>query len=409
MGILYRIKTADGKESHLFGTVQSDDEAILTLPFQVKTAFDNASCCVFESFELSDPQSIQKIITEYGINWDLDKIDFANEQLKTEYINSATVQLKSLYPHESNFAISKRVNNTFPLEIYFRAINQHAPSKNTATLSNQLLEASTNHNKLTICVGPTEELVLATYGLNFNPIEQIEIYNFLLSTDSPDQVPSLLKTFYLRDNLNILNDYAKLIKTQADQDVVSQYFSNILDETQTTILKGIVRLNSDSTFIAVSATYVENIAKNLSEQGYLVEPIGLTQRTYPIAGSLDDGKKVDAFRRIYRALADGQTGYFKRKKFLPIDGTVSINQIMDYVDKHPKSRSDEAWRLAQLHYDNISRSNKELIGSIHSYAYAKSTFFKHTTNQIRGKNNIQAPAKSRTDRIYEALEAPLSI
>ncbi len=131
----------------------------------------------------------------------------------------------------------------------------------------------------------------------------------------------------------------------------------------------------------------------------------------------DDLKQVNskivllgAFNKIYEALWEGQTSFFKTPK-----QQLTYNQIISYVKANPVSRTAKAWELAQLHYADTSTSNQQLFKSIHQYTYDRSScfsFFKQTKNFSGGyEANMQdiidhASDDSRTGKIRNALMQP---
>jgi hypothetical protein len=117
-----------------------------------------------------------------------------------------------------------------------------------------------------------------------------------------------------------------------------------------------------------------------------------------------------AFRKIYEALYEGQTSFFKTPK-----KQLSYDQIASYVKENPDSRTATAWKLAQLHHADTSTSNQDLFKSIHQYTFDRSScfsFFKQTKNFSAGYDaNMldiidQASDDSRTGKIRNALMQP---
>lgn len=117
-------------------------------------------------------------------------------------------------------------------------------------------------------------------------------------------------------------------------------------------------------------------------------------------------KKLDDFKKIYNALYDGQTSFFKGKRRV----YSSVDEIEHYIKSNPKSRTAKAWALTIHYYSTPMITNYEqLIGDIHRYAYSKSSIFglfKRTTNPSHifepikfGQAQKSYVKNSRTDKI----------
>lgn len=124
-----------------------------------------------------------------------------------------------------------------------------------------------------------------------------------------------------------------------------------------------------------------------------------------------EAAKVTAFQKIYRALYEGKSSFFKRQ-CAPIDTLNTVHAIVSYVEENPKSRSATAWRLADQHYNNPSVYNLELFKHIHQYAFKHSSscfgLFKRTQiaadyHDARQKIDM-ANDDSHTGKIKRALE-----
>ncbi|MBA3536160.1 MAG: hypothetical protein H0T84_06065 [Tatlockia sp.] len=123
--------------------------------------------------------------------------------------------------------------------------------------------------------------------------------------------------------------------------------------------------------------------------------------------------QVQAFRKIYTALYEGQSSLFKLNAK---HSELTIEKIKSYTTTYPTSRSAKAWKLAQIHYENTSSTNQVLFKSIHKYSFKNSsTFF----SLFRQSNNFpadyatnienkieQASDDSRTGKIRNALSQP---
>ena len=132
-------------------------------------------------------------------------------------------------------------------------------------------------------------------------------------------------------------------------------------------------LMKGNTFVAVGAGHLSGIISQLAEEGYKIHPVKLGKRYYPIKGTLDDGKKVKAFRTIYLALFYGQSGWKIKDSLFPANNkVVTFKTIKCFVQKNPVGRTAKAWHLANLYFQNVSPDNTQLFAKIHKYSYKHS-------------------------------------
>ncbi|MBA2710224.1 MAG: hypothetical protein H0U57_06505 [Tatlockia sp.] len=128
----------------------------------------------------------------------------------------------------------------------------------------------------------------------------------------------------------------------------------------------------------------------------------------PIVSKQNPIYVLRAFRKIYEALYEGQTSFFKTPK-----KRLSYNEIVKYSKEHPTSRTAKAWELAQLHHHNPTSENQKLFKSIHQYCFENSSsffsLFRQSRNFSRGYEGDlidtidNAHDDSRTGKIRNAL------
>ncbi|KTD16521.1 hypothetical protein [Legionella jordanis] len=145
---------------------------------------------------------------------------------------------------------------------------------------------------------------------------------------------------------------------------------------------------------------------------------GNTQNQEKIASvsSAKEAEKILAFQKIYLALYDGQSSFFKRKSPLLCKPDLSIADITAYIKLHPNGRSAMAWALARNSGD-VNSSNENLFRAIHNYSFRHSSsffgIFKQTKNfpdshyQNIAAKIAHAPAHSRTGKIRDQLDESL--
>jgi hypothetical protein len=159
----------------------------------------------------------------------------------------------------------------------------------------------------------------------------------------------------------------------------------------------------------VNEWLVKSGAFHVSELFHFDEP--LADQTNDVRATTNTAEvQIQAFRKIYNALYEGQSSLFKSKAD---HNELTIEKIRSHIDKKPNSRSAEAWKLAQIHYENTSATNLDLFKSIHKYSFKhSSTFFslfRQSINFPEGySSNMedkieQARDDSRTGKISMAL------
>jgi serine/threonine protein phosphatase PrpC len=93
-------------------------------------------------------------------------------------------------------------------------------------------------------------------------------------------------------------------------------------------------------------------------------------------------QKVEAFKKIYNALRDSQSGIFKHNFLSKEDEFLSdaemLEKIINYAKEYQDSRTAKAWELTQIHYNNCYKSNFELVKEIHIASFER-TWFGRTT------------------------------
>lgn len=96
-----------------------------------------------------------------------------------------------------------------------------------------------------------------------------------------------------------------------------------------------------------------------------------------ISDNLD--KKSHAFKRIYKALRDGQSGIYKTN-FLEGKDHLSSAELMhavaEYSKVNPASRTTEALRLTEMYYTDLA--NNALFTQIYNWSFEQSGWFKQS-------------------------------
>ena len=283
----------------------------------------------------------------------------------------------------------------------------------------QLLQQAQKKGKQVLYLEDARMTMDYALGTNLSAEDQLDFYRFheehrhtLSAAMSRD-----LKKAYMNQDMPELQRLLRGLATSANAPAaVISYYEQLTIRSTRMAEKMLYPLNAGNTFIAVDAVNLPAMIAKLSLQGFQVNPVELSTRLYPIAGTIEDGEKVAAFRKIYNALYASQSSCFKSKGLFPTADTVlSIDHILDYVSKNPKSRSATAWLLAEDHFRETSANNLVLVAAIHKYSYEHSStfgFFKRTVNFAGGAQGVTvdtiqaAAANSRTGIIRDALDGP---
>lgn len=95
----------------------------------------------------------------------------------------------------------------------------------------------------------------------------------------------------------------------------------------------------------------------------------------------DVQNQVDAFKKIYTALRDGQSGWVKTN-FLNnlrlLSPDAQLAEIQKHAAEKQDSRTAKAWELAKTHYADCNNRNLELFASIYDWSFSKSGLFKQS-------------------------------
>ncbi|CAM2881572.1 TraB family [Legionella steigerwaltii] len=384
--MLYEIISPNGSKSYLFGTMHVNDEEVITLPLEVKVAFDSSNCCVFEvDTSLVDQEKIKQAIKTWSAKQPPLTLNATGD---LEIISG---ECKPLIPEALALSIGSHSS---------RLINP---------LDLQLISAAKKKDKRVLYLEDWEKQIHLLYGLQFDFVFHYKFYNYITNNLHRTQTLfNLSKEAYLKQDMKFFKAHPQ--EDRHTPSVVHQYHKELSYDRDPTLAESIKKCLEQELgiiFIAVGIAHLCGIIEILKLAGYTINSIPLGQRLYPIAGSIEDGKKVEAFRRIYHALYSGQSNALKTKGlFYEPEMILSYDHIVDYVMKYPNTRAAEAWRLANIHLDDVSAQNVTLVKDIHKYALNNSSFsfFKKFISNTPGEHSIQnASENSRTERIVTAL------
>ena len=124
--------------------------------------------------------------------------------------------------------------------------------------------------------------------------------------------------------------------------------------------------------------------------------------------------KISYVKTIYQALYQGQSSCSWFKHWNPLmenEGLAELEEIINYIEKNPKSRTEKAWKLANKYVDDYDE--KKLFIKVHKYSLAHSSnifgIFKRSQNFPNGYFNLEhqivnAEEGSRTATIAAILK-----
>jgi len=96
------------------------------------------------------------------------------------------------------------------------------------------------------------------------------------------------------------------------------------------------------------------------------------------------GLQIAAFKKIYTAMREGESGWPKSNFLTTIekaekdkkDSSEILKLIRSYTQDHKGSRTEAAWNLTQIHWNNVTPQNETLFRVIYKWSFAHSGWFK---------------------------------
>lgn len=428
MSIFFKITAPNGEVSYLFGVLHKGDTEDVTLPLEVKKAFEQATNCVFEADTVSFMNN-PMITSTLALGWQKAQAQYLF-RIPQDYISSVKRNCKKTLDKqmkenpELSILLDMMMDSMVqlpPIQFAQQMMAGDAEPVDRAKVNNgldiQLMKYATFKNKKTVYLESPEEQLTTGYGYKFNILEQIELYRFVESELIKGRKFSGMKELehaYHQQDIQKLQDMLRIFPDTMDvPKPVRRYFDELSVERDIIMAERMKpNLDNGNAFVAVGACHLKGITDKLQMEGYTVEAVSLGKRHYPIEGSMEDGEKVAAFRKIYTALFSAQTSFFKKRGFVPADDrVVSLQEIQDYMSTNKNTRTHKAWELAEKHYKNISSDNYELLKSICQEGYARSSsflgLFRRTKINLNDAQSVaDASPETRTGAVREILNGP---
>lgn len=111
---------------------------------------------------------------------------------------------------------------------------------------------------------------------------------------------------------------------------------------------------------------------------------------------IDTMGRLDAFKKIYTALRDGQKSIFKKKDFLDSADEITVDIIEANIKRNPKSRTAAAWALAETYENDCYSDNQDLLKAIYTICFEKS-------NPL-SKSSLSGTTLFRSSKVKKSLE-----
>lgn len=393
--------------SYLFGTYHSDDEKVVSFSKEVKDTFVQAQFYFFEA-DLSEANSLKNII-HLGwddINW-MRAQGNLNKYPETEYYLKTVFEDLRIYT-KKEMSIAE-IQLLTPLSMFFLICkytqNLTQASKILDTVLLNSIDVNNPHKKILFLESFYSQMKLLM-GFKFTYIEQIELYN-ILRKGFKNHDPEGMLNSYLERSGERFNSELQTLKEVQNSETMQRFLQELIKNRDEKMSKQLPPyLDRGNAFIAVGAAHLPGIIKNLEAQHYSINTVQLSAQIYPLLGPcVDKEKLLNAFRKIYNALYEGQNSYFKRKG---ISNAATIHEICIHGIKKPQSRTAYALELAYKHIDDVSNNNLQLFKDIHCYSYKNSTqtFFHRTINDLENLSSehvLNFDEKSRSGKIRDFL------
>lgn len=250
--MFFEIISPSGTKSYLLGTMHINDKEIVSLPLEIKKAFDNASIVVFE-------------IDASQVNMDLFN-DYSKEWMKKYHTEKSPLI----------FDITQ-------------AIVKADPKRFENSLDKQLLNESKQRRKQIGFLENVDDLIKNLMGYNLDEFEHAIYYELMVANhrlENKNIIASLniLKGHYLAINLNALSEHEALSVDAPE--IAYKYNKSLIsdwDSVQAEAMK--VFMEQENAFFAVGAMHLLGITNKLKAEGYLVTQIPLGERVYSISGN----------------------------------------------------------------------------------------------------------------------------
>jgi hypothetical protein len=110
----------------------------------------------------------------------------------------------------------------------------------------------------------------------------------------------------------------------------------------------------------------------------------------------DTMQRLNAFKKIYTALRDGQKSVFKKKDFLDSADEMTVDIIEANIQRNPKSRTATAWALAETYKNDCYSDNQDLLKAIYTICFEKS-------NPL-SKSSLSGTTLFRSSKVKESLK-----
>ena len=292
LSVLWKI-TKNGKVSYLFGTLHTDDEAIVTLSKEVKQAFDNAVLCAFEFEPTLSYVDFDKWNVERFSEWVNREICPVTQDRYTNYKIHAKKTIVSLLPKhtsdanqiEFETALAKAIDSYTPIGFLHQL---YWLSQSSDTLDMQFFEQAHLQKKPVVHIEEPESLMDTFGGYSFSFNEHMELYEERTASLPRDKrefpesgyinAPPLIIDYLSNSPLESLAD-----KMEPKSTVSKKYHRHLVENRDEIFVNKLKPYFTEGgVFAVVGVLHLQGMLKKLAQEGYSVEPVALSAREHPI-------------------------------------------------------------------------------------------------------------------------------
>ncbi len=288
MPIFYEITAKHGQKSFLFGTVHFNDKKVTTLPLEVKLALYNARSFLGEVENLRSNKENMKALKAWKTRYSKEHHRWLGD---TKAVNTIAQQSQPYIPKNiSSRMLFKLIDKLPPIQFYFAIIAFNFPTEGAADILDfQLSSYATKCKKSVHYLETNQSQSNILMGIDFSYQEQRDLFDLLfndLILNSPTRadIKKLnedLINDYLLQNIDQDVSYKSFLKS--NNPLAHRFFDKLIHQRDITMTQDMdPELQRGNAFVAVGAAHLKGIVRELQSKDYIVKPIILGERIYPV-------------------------------------------------------------------------------------------------------------------------------
>lgn len=286
--IFYEIIAPNGNKSYLFGTYHSGDIRVISLPSEIKQAFDEATVFITESdfTEIKHAefnQNYQALLKEHK--------EYLSSLASQEFKQDLQKALKIHYPNRETLSQKEQLEvlqaqtSMLPMHVALLLMQDpHEKDKSDSDfLDFRLLCSALDNQKKVIYLEEANTGIAK--GMNLTYAEHLEYYHFVTQHLAVCRAQQLTRQAmieaYLSGNIEIFDkDIAKLDDAP---EAVKKVRRELIEERDKIMANNMQpHLNTEQAFVAVGAAHLTGIIEQLHDKGYEVRNVPLSKKQYGI-------------------------------------------------------------------------------------------------------------------------------